>query len=57
MATTASPALDIDSEDKISPGQVARFQKDGCIKLKPRRLHAVARQSIPLAGGELTRRD
>ena len=34
MTTLASPALDIDSEYKISPGQIARFQKDGYIKLK-----------------------
>lgn len=32
MTTTA--ALDIDSEYKISPEQIARFQKDGYIKLK-----------------------
>ena len=34
MTTAASPALDIDSEYKISPEQVARFEKDGYIKLK-----------------------
>jgi len=34
MTTAAAPALDIDSEYKISPEQVARFQKDGYIKLK-----------------------
>jgi len=32
--TTVAPALDIDSEYKISPEQIARFQKDGYIKLK-----------------------
>jgi len=34
MTTAASPALDIDSEYKISPEQIARFQKNGYIKLK-----------------------
>jgi ectoine hydroxylase-related dioxygenase (phytanoyl-CoA dioxygenase family) len=34
MTTVASPAFDIDSEYRISPEQVARFEKDGYIKLK-----------------------
>lgn len=34
MTTLASPALDIDSEYKITPAQIAQFQKDGYIKLK-----------------------
>jgi ectoine hydroxylase-related dioxygenase (phytanoyl-CoA dioxygenase family) len=34
MTTAALPALDIDSEYKISSKQIARFQKDGYIKLK-----------------------
>jgi ectoine hydroxylase-related dioxygenase (phytanoyl-CoA dioxygenase family) len=34
MTPTVSPTLDIDSEYKITPEQVARFQKDGYIKLK-----------------------
>jgi ectoine hydroxylase-related dioxygenase (phytanoyl-CoA dioxygenase family) len=34
MTTTAAPALDIDSEYKLSAEQIARFQKDGYIKLK-----------------------
>src|SRR5882757_3862137 len=34
MPTAVSPALDIDSEYKISSEQIARFQKDGYIKLK-----------------------
>src|ERR1700677_4909113 len=34
MTTAAPPVLDIDSEYKISPEQVARFQRDGYIKLK-----------------------
>jgi ectoine hydroxylase-related dioxygenase (phytanoyl-CoA dioxygenase family) len=34
MTTTTAAALDIDSEYKVSPEQVARFQKEGYIKLK-----------------------
>jgi ectoine hydroxylase-related dioxygenase (phytanoyl-CoA dioxygenase family) len=34
MATTTSPVLDLDSEYKISPVQVVRFEKEGYIKLK-----------------------
>jgi len=34
MPTLTTPALDIDSEYKISPEQIARFEKDGYIKLK-----------------------
>jgi len=34
MTTLAAPALDIDSEYKITPAQIAQFQRDGYIKLK-----------------------
>jgi ectoine hydroxylase-related dioxygenase (phytanoyl-CoA dioxygenase family) len=34
MTTLAAPTIDIDSEYKVTPEQIARFQKDGYIKLK-----------------------
>lgn len=34
MPTLTSPTLDIDSEYKITPEQIARFEKNGYIKLK-----------------------
>ena len=51
MNTTASPALDIDSEYKISPEQIARFQKDGYIKLKD----VLSPEVLDYYGKEITR--
>jgi ectoine hydroxylase-related dioxygenase (phytanoyl-CoA dioxygenase family) len=51
MASLASPALDIDSEYKISPEQVVRFQKDGYIKLKS----VLSADVLDYYGKEITR--
>jgi len=51
MTTAASPALDIDSEYKISPEQVARFQRDGYIKLK----NVLSPDVLDYYGKEITR--
>jgi ectoine hydroxylase-related dioxygenase (phytanoyl-CoA dioxygenase family) len=51
MTTAALPALDIDSEYKISPEQIARFQKDGYIKLKD----VLSREVLDFYGKEITR--
>src|SRR5271170_7645307 len=51
MTTTASPALDLDSEYKISPEQIARFQKDGYIKLKD----VLSPEVLDYYGKEITR--
>src|SRR5271170_235717 len=51
MNTTVSPVLDIDSEYKISPEQVARFQKDGYIKLK----NVLSPEVLEYYGKEITR--
>jgi ectoine hydroxylase-related dioxygenase (phytanoyl-CoA dioxygenase family) len=51
MIPTASPALDIDSEYKVSPEQVARFQKDGYIKLK----NVLSPEALDHYGKEITR--
>src|SRR5271170_2667022 len=51
MNTTVSPVLDIDSEYKISPEQVARFQKDGYIKLK----NVLSPEALDYYGKEITR--
>src|ERR1700743_1822025 len=49
--TTAAPALDIDSEYKITPEQIARFQKDGYIKLKD----VLSADVLDYYGKEITR--
>jgi hypothetical protein len=51
MTTTNASALDIDSEYKISPEQIARFQKDGYIKLK----NVLSREVLDYYGKEITR--
>jgi ectoine hydroxylase-related dioxygenase (phytanoyl-CoA dioxygenase family) len=51
MTAAASPALDIDSEYKISPEQVARFEKDGYIKLK----NVLSPDVLDYYGKEITR--
>ena len=51
MTTAASTALDIDSEYKISPEQVARFNKDGYIKLK----NVLSKDVLDYYGKEITR--
>jgi ectoine hydroxylase-related dioxygenase (phytanoyl-CoA dioxygenase family) len=51
MNTTVSGALDIDSEYKISPEQIARFQKDGYIKLK----NVLGADVLDYYGKEITR--
>jgi ectoine hydroxylase-related dioxygenase (phytanoyl-CoA dioxygenase family) len=51
MTTTAAPALDIDSEYKLSPEQIARFQKDGYIKLKA----VLSQDVLDYYGKEITR--
>ena len=51
MTTTASAALDIDSEYKITPEQVALFQKDGYIKLK----NVLSPDVLDYYGREITR--
>lgn len=50
MNATA-PALDIDSEYKISPEQIARFQRDGYIKLK----NVLSAEVLAYYGKEITR--
>jgi len=51
MSTLASPVLDIDSEYEISPEQIARFQKDGYIKLKD----VLGPEVLEYYGREITR--
>lgn len=51
MTTLASPALDIDSEYKITPEQIARFEKDGYIKLKD----VLSPEVLEYYGKEITR--
>jgi len=51
MTTAAFPTLDIDSEYKISPEQVARFQRDGYIKLKD----VLSPEVLDYYGKEITR--
>ncbi len=51
MSTTTAPTLDIDSEYKISPEQIARFQKDGYIKLK----NVLDAEVLEYYGKEITR--
>jgi ectoine hydroxylase-related dioxygenase (phytanoyl-CoA dioxygenase family) len=49
--STAAAALDIDSEYKISPEQIARFQRDGYIKLKD----VLSPEVLDYYGKEITR--
>ena len=49
--TTAAPALDIDSEYKLSSDQIARFEKDGYIKLK----NVFSADVLDYYGREITR--
>jgi len=49
--TTVAPALDIDSGYKISPAQIAKFQKDGYIKLKD----VLSANVLEYYGKEITR--
>jgi hypothetical protein len=49
--TTIAPALDIDSEYKISPEQIARFNRDGYIKLKD----VLSAEVLEYYGKEITR--
>ena len=51
MTTTALPALDIDSEYKITSEQAARFQRDGYIKLK----NVLSPEALDYYGREITR--
>ena len=51
MTTLASTALDLDSEYKITPAQIARFQKDGYIKLK----NVLSAEVLDHYGKEITR--
>jgi ectoine hydroxylase-related dioxygenase (phytanoyl-CoA dioxygenase family) len=51
MTTTTAPVLDIDSEYKISPEQIARFQKEGYIKLK----NVLSPEVLDYYGREITR--
>ncbi|MDD5262876.1 MAG: phytanoyl-CoA dioxygenase family protein [Methylacidiphilales bacterium] len=51
MSTTTAPTLDIDSEYKISPEQIARFQKNGYIKLK----NVLDAEVLEYYGREITR--
>ena len=51
MTITVAPALDIDSEYKLSPEQIARFQKDGYIKLK----NVLSAEVLDYYGKEITR--
>lgn len=51
MTTTAAPRLDIDSEYKITPEQIARFNKDGYIKLKD----VLSADVLDYYGKEITR--
>jgi ectoine hydroxylase-related dioxygenase (phytanoyl-CoA dioxygenase family) len=51
MPTLTTPALDIDSEYKISPEQIARFEKDGYIKLKD----VLSAEALEHYGKEITR--
>ena len=48
---TTAAALDIDSEYKLSPEQIARFQKDGYIKLKD----VLSAEVLDYYGKEITR--
>lgn len=49
--STATTSLDIDSEYKISPEQIARFQRDGYIKLKD----VLSAEVLHYYGSEITR--
>jgi ectoine hydroxylase-related dioxygenase (phytanoyl-CoA dioxygenase family) len=49
--TTTAIALDIDSEYPISPSQIARFRRDGYIKLK----HVLSADVLEHYGREITR--
>jgi len=49
--TTLAPALDIDSEYKVSPEQIARFGRDGYIKLK----NVLLPEVLEYYGKEITR--
>jgi ectoine hydroxylase-related dioxygenase (phytanoyl-CoA dioxygenase family) len=49
--TTAAHVLDIDSEYKISPAQIERFQQDGYIKLKD----VLSAEVLDYYGREITR--
>lgn len=49
--TTAAPALDINSEYKISPEHIARFNRDGYIKLKD----VMDPETLDYYGKEITR--
>ena len=51
MPTLTSPTLDIDSEYKITPEQIARFEKDGYIKLKD----VLSAEVLEYYGKEITR--
>lgn len=51
MNTAVSSTLDIDSEYKISPEQIARFQKEGYIKLKD----VLSPEVLDYYGKEVTR--
>ena len=51
MTTATLPALDLDSEYAISPQQIARFQKDGYIKLK----EVLSAEVLEHYGKEITR--
>jgi len=51
MATLTTPLLDIDSEYKITPEQIARFEKDGYIKLKD----VLSAEVLEYYGKEITR--
>jgi ectoine hydroxylase-related dioxygenase (phytanoyl-CoA dioxygenase family) len=51
MTTLASPALDIDSEYKITAEQIAQFERDGYIKLK----NVLSPEVLDYYGKEITR--
>jgi len=48
---TTAAAIDIDSEYKLSPEQIARFQKEGYIKLKD----VLSQEALDYYGKEITR--
>jgi len=48
---TTTTAIDLDSEYKLSPEQIARFQKDGYIKLKD----VLSAEALDYYGKEITR--
>jgi ectoine hydroxylase-related dioxygenase (phytanoyl-CoA dioxygenase family) len=51
MTTLTAPALDIDSEYKLTPEQIARFARDGYIKLKD----VLSAEVLDYYGKEITR--